>query len=180
MNPIRMKKLESEIIRQISTAILAGKVKDPRVFLPSFHRIEISEDLKYAKIYFTALCNNNERKKLTQGLVSCAGFLSSFVGKILHLHTNPKFSFVWDNNYIKSLDVIRLIDESAPKTLFEELHANEDDSESEEAADADENEDRLDSNSGESNADEDLETSTKDSENDTDSNSNSNSNSKTT
>ncbi|MGV3666594.1 MAG: 30S ribosome-binding factor RbfA [Leptospira bouyouniensis] len=122
MNPIRMKKLESEIIRLISSAILEGKVKDPRVFLPSFHRIEISEDLKYAKVYFTALCNNNERKKLTQGLVSCAGFLSSLVGKNLHLHTNPKFSFVWDNHYIKSLEVNRLIDESAPKTLFEELH----------------------------------------------------------
>lgn len=134
MNPIRMKKLESEIIRLISTAILEGKVKDPRVFLPSFHRIEISEDLKYAKVYFTALCNNNERKKLTQGLVSCAGFLSSLVGKNLHLHTNPKFSFVWDNNYIKSLEVNRLIDESAPKTLFEELHPseNEEDEDTEE------------------------------------------------
>ncbi|MCT8332717.1 30S ribosome-binding factor RbfA [Leptospira sp. 85282-16] len=128
MNPIRMKKLESEIIRLISTAILEGKVKDPRVFLPSFHRIEISEDLKYAKVYFTALCNNNERKKLTQGLVSCAGFLSSLVGKNLHLHTNPKFSFVWDNNYIKSLEVNRLIDESAPKTLFEELHPDQSES----------------------------------------------------
>ncbi|PJZ45824.1 30S ribosome-binding factor RbfA [Leptospira brenneri] len=138
MNPIRMKKLESEIIRLISSAILEGKVKDPRVFLPSFHRIEISEDLKYAKVYFTALCNNNERKKLTQGLVSCAGFLSSLVGKNLHLHTNPKFSFVWDNNYIKSLDVIRLIDESAPKTLFEELHPSESDEESESDSDTDE------------------------------------------
>lgn len=135
MNPIRMKKLESEIIRLISSAILEGKVKDPRVFLPSFHRIEISEDLRYAKVYFTALCNNNERKKLTQGLVSCAGFLSSLVGKNLHLHTNPKFSFVWDNNYIKSLDVIRLIDESAPKTLFEELHPSATDEDTEEEED---------------------------------------------
>lgn len=138
MNPIRMKKLESEIIRLISSAILEGKVKDPRVFLPSFHRIEISEDLRYAKVYFTALCNNNERKKLTQGLVSCAGFLSSLVGKNLHLHTNPKFSFVWDNNYIKSLDVIRLIDESAPKTLFEELHPSDTD---EDTTDTEEEED---------------------------------------
>ncbi|TGL48670.1 30S ribosome-binding factor RbfA [Leptospira kemamanensis] len=139
MNPIRMKKLESEIIRLISSAILEGKVKDPRVFLPSFHRIEISEDLRYAKVYFTALCNNNERKKLTQGLVSCAGFLSSLVGKNLHLHTNPKFSFVWDNNYIKSLDVIRLIDESAPKTLFEELQpgaTDEDTTDTEEEEDS--------------------------------------------
>ncbi|MBL0956197.1 MAG: 30S ribosome-binding factor RbfA [Leptospira sp.] len=139
MNPIRMKKLESEIIRLISSAILEGKVKDPRVFLPSFHRIEISEDLRYAKVYFTALCNNNERKKLTQGLVSCAGFLSSLVGKNLHLHTNPKFSFVWDNNYIKSLEVNRLIDESAPKTLFEELHpdaADEDTTDTDEEKDS--------------------------------------------
>lgn len=106
-------------------AILEGKVKDPRVFLPSFHRIELTDDLKHAKIYFTALCNNNERKKLTQGLVSSAGFLSSLVGKNLHLHTNPRFSFVWDNQYIKSLEVIQLIDDLKPKTLFDELHPSE-------------------------------------------------------
>ncbi|XDD47912.1 30S ribosome-binding factor RbfA [Leptospira sp. WS39.C2] len=150
MNPIRMKKLESEIIRLISSAILEGKVKDPRVFLPSFHRIEISEDLRYAKVYFTALCNNNERKKLTQGLVSCAGFLSSLVGKNLHLHTNPKFSFVWDNNYIKSLDVIRLIDESAPKTLFEELHSDGTDEDTDEEENSSRENKEAESNNSES------------------------------
>ncbi len=122
MNPIRKKKLEAEIIRILSMAILEGKVKDPRVFLPSFHRIELTDDLKKADIYFTALCNNNERKKLMAGLSSSAGFLSSLVGKQLHLHTNPRFFFAWDNNYIKSLDVIQLIEESKPKTLFDELH----------------------------------------------------------
>lgn len=89
-----------------------------------------------------------KEKNYTQGLVSCAGFLSSFVGKNLHLHTNPKFSFVWDNHYIKSLDVIRLIDESAPKTLFDELHASEEDSESEEVEDTSEGRDEE--NDGES------------------------------
>ncbi|MDZ4727660.1 MAG: 30S ribosome-binding factor RbfA [Leptospira sp.] len=123
MNPIRKKKLEAEILRILSMAILEGKVKDPRVFLPSFHRIEITDDLKKADIYFTALCNNNERKKLTAGLASSAGFLSSLVGKQLHLHTNPRFFFAWDNSYIKSLEVNRLIDESKPKTLYEELHS---------------------------------------------------------
>jgi len=122
LNPIRKKKLEAEILRILSMAILEGKVKDPRVFLPTFHRIEVTDDLKKADIYFTALCNNNERKKLTAGLASSAGFLSSLVGKQLHLHTNPRFFFSWDNNYIKSLDVIQLIDDSKPKTLYEELH----------------------------------------------------------
>lgn len=91
MNPVRKKKLESEIIRLLSMAILEGKVKDPRVFLPSFHRIELTDDLKHAKIYFTALCNNNERKKLTQGLVSSAGYLSSLVGKKLTPAHEPSF-----------------------------------------------------------------------------------------
>ncbi|GBF49292.1 ribosome-binding factor A [Leptospira ryugenii] len=122
MNPIRKKKLEAEILRILSLAILEGKVKDPRVFLPTFHRIDLTDDLKKADIHFTALCNNAERKKLTLGLASSSGFLSSLIGKQLHLHTNPRLYFKWDNNYIKSLEVIRLIDESKPKTLYEELH----------------------------------------------------------
>ncbi|WP_411822440.1 30S ribosome-binding factor RbfA [Leptospira sp. 'Mane'] len=137
MNPIRKKKLEAEIIRILATAILEGKVKDPRIFLPSFHRIEITDDLKKATVYFTALCSNNERKKLTAGLTSSAGFLTSLVGKQLHLHTNPRFTFAWDNSYIKSLEVIQLIDDSKPKTLFEETHPDGSENSSKEDDDSD-------------------------------------------
>jgi len=115
LNPIRKKKLEAEILRILATLILEGEVKDPRIFLPSFHRIDISDDLRQATVYFTAFCNNNERKKLTAGLVSCSGFFTSRIGKILGLHTNPRIHFAWDNNYIKSLEVNRLIDESKPQ-----------------------------------------------------------------
>lgn len=115
MNSIRKKKIEAEILRNLSTLILEGEVKDPRVFLPSFHRVEVSDDLKHATVFFTALCNNNERKKLTQGLVSASGFLSSRLGNSLKLHTNPKIRFEWDKNYIKSLEVNALIDAAKPK-----------------------------------------------------------------
>ncbi len=126
MSPIRKKKLEAEILRSLSNLILQGEVKDPRVFLPSIHRVEITEDLKTATVYITAICNNNERKKLIAGLSSASGYLTSVIGRALKLHTNPRFHFVWDNNYIKSLEVNRLIDESAPKKpIIEEVAEEE-------------------------------------------------------
>lgn len=121
MNPIRKKKIEREIQRTISELIVSGKVKDPRVFMATIHRVELSDDLSWATVYYTAMCSNNERKKLIAGLVSASSFLQSAIGKKLRLRKTPKLRFVWDNAYMKSLEVNDLIDKLSPMDAEENL-----------------------------------------------------------
>lgn len=114
MNEIRKKKIEREIQKTIATLINTEKVKDPRVTMATIHRVDLASDMSQAIVHYTAICSNNERKKLSQGLVSAAGFLQSMIGKKLGLRQTPRLQFVWDSNYIKSIEVNRLIDEAAP------------------------------------------------------------------
>ncbi|WCL48088.1 30S ribosome-binding factor RbfA [Leptospira sp. GIMC2001] len=139
MNEIRKKKIEKEIQRTIATLIITEKVKDPRISMVTIHRVDMADDMSQALVYYTAYCNNNERKKLANGLTSARGFLQSAIGKKLGLRHTPNLYFIWDKNYIKSIEVNRLIDESAPKhslepgfdstesNLDEEEHLDDDD-----------------------------------------------------
>lgn len=119
MNEIRKKKIEREIQKTIATLINTEKVKDPRISMATIHRVDMASDMSQATVYYTAYCTNNERKRLSQGLVSASGFFQGMIGKKLGLRHTPRLQFVWDNAYIKSLEVNRLIDETAPRTARE-------------------------------------------------------------
>jgi ribosome-binding factor A len=129
LNEIRQKKIEREIQRTIAGLLLNGSVKDPRVTMATIHRVELAPDMSLATIYYTSYCNNNERKKLSQGLVSAAGYLQSVLGKKLNIRYTPRLKFVWDKEFIKSIEVNQLIDDSAPK---KKIVSEEDESDIEE------------------------------------------------
>lgn len=119
MNEIRQKKIEREIQRTIASLIVGEKVKDPRISMTTIHRVELALDMSVATIYYTAYCNNNERKKLAQGLKSATGFMQAMIGKKLNLRYTPRLNFIWDKDYIKSIEINQLIDDLAPKQTIE-------------------------------------------------------------
>ncbi|MCC5816521.1 MAG: 30S ribosome-binding factor RbfA [Leptospira sp.] len=134
MDEIRKKKIEREMQRTIATLINSEQVKDPRVLMATIHRVELASDMSQATVFYTAYCTNNERKKLSAGLVSASGFFQSMIGKKMGLRYTPKLRFVWDSAYIKSLEVNRLIDESAPPI---EVNSSDDSEFDEESPDHD-------------------------------------------
>lgn len=120
MDPIRQKRIESEIIKILSTLIVYDKVKDPRVRMVSFHRAELSSDMEHAKVWVSSFCNAKERGDLLRGLKSAAGFFQSHISGKLKLRTTPKIQFIWDDNFLKGLEVIDLIDNLKPAPTSEE------------------------------------------------------------
>ncbi len=116
MNEIRKRKIEKEILRTLGTLVVSDKVKDPRVNLVTFHRVELSNDLSIATVYYTAYCTNRERKKLIAGLVSASGFFRSALNQRLKLRRTPELRFVWDSAFIKALEVNQQIDHLASST----------------------------------------------------------------
>ncbi len=114
MNPIRKRKIESEIVKAVANLILSGKVKDPRIEMVTIHRVTISDDFSIAKIWVTAYCDEHGKNKLLKGLKNASGFIQSVVSRDLRLRVTPKFLFFWDEEYIKAFEVNRLID-SLPK-----------------------------------------------------------------
>ena len=81
---------------------LLPQVKDPRVsgaFI-SITGAEVTPDLKYAKIFFSALgvTDAEKKKEIAKGLKSSAGFIRRQIAQKLNLRITPELSFVEDTS----------------------------------------------------------------------------------
>ena len=87
---------------QRAMAEILRSVKDPRVseaFI-SVTGAEVTPDLKYAKIYFSALgvSDAESKKDIAKGLKSSAGFIRRQIAQKLNLRITPELSFVEDTS----------------------------------------------------------------------------------
>lgn len=83
---------------QKEVAMILREVKDPRVcdaFI-SVTAAEVTPDLKYAKIYYSAM--RGDPKEVKQGLKSSTGFIRRQVAQRLNLRATPELSFVEDTS----------------------------------------------------------------------------------
>ncbi len=114
MNETRKKKIESEIIKSIAKLIVSGKMKDTRIGIVSVHRAELSSDMTSVKVWVTSYVDEKGKKSLLNALRTAKGFFQHILAKELQLRLTPKITFLWDEDYIKSLEMNNFIDNLPP------------------------------------------------------------------
>ena len=62
------------ILKEISEMILKGEIKDPRVSSVNLTGIKVTDDLGFARKYFTLITNKAEREEALSGLQSAPWF----------------------------------------------------------------------------------------------------------
>ncbi len=101
----------NNLIRQEISQLLRREVKDPR--LESFiavTEVSTSPDLKYARVYVSAMSNAEERKEQLGALKAASGFLRNSLMKTLTLRRVPDLFFYWDDSIERGDRISRLID----------------------------------------------------------------------
>ena len=84
----------AEAIREEVATFLAEDVKDPRVVgLVTVTAVEVTRDLRHAKVFVSVMGSDTERAATFQGLDSVAGHLRAHVGRALRLRLAPEISF---------------------------------------------------------------------------------------
>ena len=107
---------------QKEVAMILREVKDPRVSgaFVSVTAAEVTPDLKYAKVYYSALMGDKKEVKL--GLKSSAGFIRGQIAKRMNLRITPEITFVEDSSIeygakiSKILEGITYSDENSDST----------------------------------------------------------------
>ena len=105
----RIGRVNEEIQRELSSLIRT--VKDPRVAdagMVSVTAVEATPDLKYAKIYVSAL-NKDSNAQLLKGLKSASGWLRRELGQALNLRNTPELSFVRDDSIDKGAHILDML-----------------------------------------------------------------------
>ena len=107
-----MQRLDSQLRDEISSLLLRGEIKDPRVsnFL-SINHVAVSSDLSYAKVYVSTFLSDAQLEKGVDGLNNAAGFIQSSIAKKLRIRKFPKFTFVVDKGMKEGFHMVQRLTE---------------------------------------------------------------------
>lgn len=90
----------SDYLQQELAKLLLHSVRDPRAEFVNITAVDVSRDLRYAKVYFTKLGIEDAEAAtdVTRVLDRAAGFLRSEIAKASSLRTVPKLTFKFDES----------------------------------------------------------------------------------
>jgi ribosome-binding factor A len=86
----------AEAIHQELSILLQQKVRDSRLGGVCISKVQMSPDLKRAKVYYSLLAGNSA-SAARKGLEAARGFFRSHIAKIMNLRYTPKLVFYHDN-----------------------------------------------------------------------------------
>ena len=86
------------------------QLKDPRVRLITVVDTEISRDLHYAKVFVSALGNEEEKQAAVAALHNAMGFIRRQVAQRIELRVVPELRFIYDNTIERATSLTAMID----------------------------------------------------------------------
>lgn len=107
MSSHRPERVAGQIHKIISELLLSGNIKDPRVALVTLTEVQVTRDLRLARVYYTVLGSDEERAEAAEGLTRVASFVRRSLGQELRLRHVPELRFEYDS----SAETGRRIDE---------------------------------------------------------------------
>ncbi|MDY2921230.1 MAG: 30S ribosome-binding factor RbfA [Eubacterium sp.] len=122
-NSVKNIRINSEVQREMSS-IIREDLKDPRIHpMTSVMAVEVTPDLKFAKIFVSVLGDDNEKEKTMEGLKKSAAFARHQLAKRMNLRNTPELTFVLDTSIEYGVTMSKKIDELKEKE--ESKHRNE-------------------------------------------------------
>lgn len=104
----RAERVGDLIRREISQMLIRG-IKDPRVREVTITRVNLSDDLRLAKVFFSVMGSEDERDRTMEGLNSAKGFIKREMGKRIHLRYMPEIVFKFDSSVEYADHIDRLL-----------------------------------------------------------------------
>lgn len=99
----------AEQIRDEIAQMLREEVKDPRIGFASIVKVELSGDLRVAKVYVSVLGDAEAKKNTQKGLDSALGFIRHELAQRLRLRFVPEVRFVMDESIAHGARIAELL-----------------------------------------------------------------------
>ncbi|SVD39706.1 uncharacterized protein METZ01_LOCUS392560 [marine metagenome] len=91
----RSERVQELLLEEISALIQKG-VKDPRIGFTTVTNVDLSNNLKHAKVYVSVFGTKSEQQDTIEGLTRASGFIRNALGKKLYLRYVPELEFILD------------------------------------------------------------------------------------
>jgi len=93
----RVDKVAEEIRRETSK-IVQDEIRDPRLGFTTITHVDLTPDLRFARIYFSVYGHEKQWEDTRDGLENAAGFIRRQLGERLQLRFVPEIVFKSDHS----------------------------------------------------------------------------------
>ncbi len=104
----------AQAIREVVSMAIITDLKDPRISDVTVTFVEVSPDLRQAKVNVSVMGEEKKQNLCLRGLQNSAGYLQQKVGKRIDTRYTPRIEFVLDKGIQHSLIVTKILDEVLP------------------------------------------------------------------
>src|SRR3954447_3202972 len=106
----------AEAIREVVSMAILTDLRDPRIEGVTVTYVEVSADMRQARVHVSIMGDNKQQKLCLHGLRSSAGYLQSKISDRIDTRYTPKLRFEVDEGVKKSLAINQLLHELLPDT----------------------------------------------------------------
>ena len=103
----RMDRINQQVKREISK-IIQLELSDPRLEFVSITNVDVSKDLRNARVYFSVLGDDSKKEGAGKGLNGAGGTIRGFLSKRLNMRCTPELRFYQD----KSIEYSSFVEET--------------------------------------------------------------------
>jgi len=97
-------------MREEIATFLANDIKDPRILgLVTVTAVEVTRDLRHAKVYVSVLGSESQRASTFEGLNGVAAHLRGRIGRALRLRAAPEIEFRNDESIAHAAHIEQLL-----------------------------------------------------------------------
>ena len=100
-----------EAIRQEVSKILHDQIRDPRLGFMTITGVELTNDLRFARIYFSVLGDDKAKKLALKGLNSAKGYIKGVLGDRVKLRYMPDIEFKIDETLGRTQHIYDLFEQ---------------------------------------------------------------------
>ncbi|RAK11131.1 ribosome-binding factor A [Halanaerobium saccharolyticum] len=115
-----------ELLKEEISQIVLREMKDPRIGFVSVTDVEVSGDLRHAKVFISVYGSDKEKEETLAGLQQAQGFVRKLVGERVKIHHTPEIIFRYDDSIENGVHISEII-----KDLKETGEIKESDSDAE-------------------------------------------------
>jgi ribosome-binding factor A len=113
---IRRVQKAAEAIREVVSMAILTEIQDPRVRDVTVTYVEVSADMRHAKIHVSVMGEDKQQQLTIRGLQHAAGFLQWKVAQQLQLRYTPRLNFMLDQGVKRSIEVAQILQRVLPKS----------------------------------------------------------------
>ena len=110
MRPTRIERLSEEFREEIAL-IIHRELKDPHLGFVTITRVELSPDLRHAKVAFSCLGSEQDRLRSQDVLDRSARYIYSLLKKRFRLKAIPELIFRYDDSIAGAIEISKALDQ---------------------------------------------------------------------